>query len=68
MSWFLCSATMLFDQNNTTWLIKLLQQQSFMAGLKKMIFCQPTIFVFCADPAMNIFSLYLIDANIEHKK
>jgi hypothetical protein len=25
--------------------IKLLQQQSFMTGLNKMIFCQPTILV-----------------------
>jgi hypothetical protein len=31
--------------NNTTRLIKLLQQQSFKTGLNKMIFCQPTILV-----------------------
>jgi len=53
--------------NNTTWLIKLLQQQRFTTCLNKMIFCQSTIFVFFADPAMNIFSLCMIDANIKNK-
>ena len=53
--------------NNTTQLIKLLQQQSFTTSLNEMIFCHLTIFVLFADPAMNFFPLCLIDASIENK-
>ena len=53
--------------NNTTRLIKLLQQQSFKTSLNKMIFCQPTIFVSLQTLQWILFSQCLIDSIIETK-
>jgi hypothetical protein len=51
---FLFSKWLIVRHNNSTQLIKLLWQQSFTTGLKKMIFCQSKTFVFLADPEMNV--------------